>query len=206
MGDLTLALDGGEWSALHTRERAPGTHWIGGWVGPRAILTRYINCILFGKVCSNILMESANVQWSLLQTVDRRKSVYSCEDRKTKQMTLCSNFIVGFGLYFCQVLVHVHYKEIWDRVAKGEVSPCVRDFRGLVTHKKLGRVYSKVEYIYFTDVLFAILRTSLTFMFIHYWIKYLQSEAQKRAIIRTCFFRNRGGGGHAATCVVISEP
>jgi hypothetical protein len=35
------ALDGGEWSALHpnrfTRgERAPGTHWIGGWVDPRA--------------------------------------------------------------------------------------------------------------------------------------------------------------------------
>jgi hypothetical protein len=40
---LTSALDGGEWSASHLgrftpRERAPGTHWIGGWVGPRAIL------------------------------------------------------------------------------------------------------------------------------------------------------------------------
>jgi hypothetical protein len=40
---LTLALDGGEWSASHTsrftcRERAPGSHWIGGWVGPRAVL------------------------------------------------------------------------------------------------------------------------------------------------------------------------
>jgi hypothetical protein len=40
---LTLALDGGEWSASHPghftpRERAPGTHWIGGWVGPRAVL------------------------------------------------------------------------------------------------------------------------------------------------------------------------
>jgi len=34
---LTSALDGGEWSALRTGrfipgERAPGTHWIGGWV------------------------------------------------------------------------------------------------------------------------------------------------------------------------------
>jgi hypothetical protein len=33
----------GEWSAsrpgrLTPRERAPGTHWIGGWVGPRAVL------------------------------------------------------------------------------------------------------------------------------------------------------------------------
>jgi hypothetical protein len=35
---LTSALDGGEWSASPTgcftpRETAPGTHWIGGWVG-----------------------------------------------------------------------------------------------------------------------------------------------------------------------------
>jgi hypothetical protein len=38
---LTLALDGGEWSASRpghftAGERAPDTHWIGGWVGPRA--------------------------------------------------------------------------------------------------------------------------------------------------------------------------
>jgi hypothetical protein len=35
------ALVGGEWSASRPGcftlgERAPGTHWIGGWVGPRA--------------------------------------------------------------------------------------------------------------------------------------------------------------------------
>jgi hypothetical protein len=40
---LTSALDGGEWSASRpsrftTRESAPGTHWIGVWVGPRAVL------------------------------------------------------------------------------------------------------------------------------------------------------------------------
>jgi hypothetical protein len=40
---LTSALDGGEWSASRSgrftpRERAPGIHWIGGWVGPRTIL------------------------------------------------------------------------------------------------------------------------------------------------------------------------
>jgi hypothetical protein len=38
---LTLALDGGEWSAsrpcrFSAGERAPGTHWIGGWVDPKA--------------------------------------------------------------------------------------------------------------------------------------------------------------------------
>jgi hypothetical protein len=40
---VTSALDGGEWSASRPerftpRERAPDIHWIGGWVGPRAVL------------------------------------------------------------------------------------------------------------------------------------------------------------------------
>jgi hypothetical protein len=40
---LTSALDGGEWSASRPgrftpKERASGTHWIGGWMGPRAVL------------------------------------------------------------------------------------------------------------------------------------------------------------------------
>jgi hypothetical protein len=49
----TLALDGCEWSASCTgrftrRERVPGTHWTGGWVGPRtgldAVVKRKIPC------------------------------------------------------------------------------------------------------------------------------------------------------------------
>jgi hypothetical protein len=40
---LTSALDGDEWLASRPgrftpREKTPGTHWIGGWVGPRAVL------------------------------------------------------------------------------------------------------------------------------------------------------------------------
>jgi hypothetical protein len=40
---LTSALVGGKWSASRSGrftpgERAPDTHWIGGWVGPRAVL------------------------------------------------------------------------------------------------------------------------------------------------------------------------
>jgi hypothetical protein len=40
---LTSALDGGEWSTSRPgrftpKERAPGTHWIGGWMGPRTVL------------------------------------------------------------------------------------------------------------------------------------------------------------------------
>jgi hypothetical protein len=43
MHSLTLALDGSEWSASRPgrftpRERAPGNHWIGGWVDPRAVI------------------------------------------------------------------------------------------------------------------------------------------------------------------------
>jgi hypothetical protein len=40
---LTSVLGGGEWSASRPgrftpKERTPDTHWIGGWVGPRAVL------------------------------------------------------------------------------------------------------------------------------------------------------------------------
>jgi hypothetical protein len=43
MHSLTSALDGGDWLASRPgrftpRERPPTTHWIGGWVGPRASL------------------------------------------------------------------------------------------------------------------------------------------------------------------------
>jgi hypothetical protein len=43
---LTSALDGGEWSASRPGshipgERAPGTHWIGGWLDPRAGLAMW---------------------------------------------------------------------------------------------------------------------------------------------------------------------
>jgi hypothetical protein len=41
--NLGTRWSGGEWSAslpdrFTPRERAPGTHWIGGWVGPRVVL------------------------------------------------------------------------------------------------------------------------------------------------------------------------
>jgi hypothetical protein len=43
MHSLTSALGGGEWSASRPgrftpRERDPCNHWLGGWMGPRAIL------------------------------------------------------------------------------------------------------------------------------------------------------------------------
>jgi hypothetical protein len=51
MNSLTLALDGGEWSASHPgrftlKERVPGTHRIGGWAGPRAVLNVVVKRML----------------------------------------------------------------------------------------------------------------------------------------------------------------
>jgi hypothetical protein len=45
---LTSVLDEGEWSDSRPnhftpREKAPGAHWIGGWVGPSAVLDAVVN-------------------------------------------------------------------------------------------------------------------------------------------------------------------
>jgi hypothetical protein len=61
---LTSALDGGEWSASRPgrftpRKRAPCTHWIGGWEGPRAVL----DAVVKRKIPSvNILDEDINTK------------------------------------------------------------------------------------------------------------------------------------------------
>jgi hypothetical protein len=54
---LTSALVGGKWSASRPdrfipEERAPGTHWIGGWVDPRAGLDDVKKKILDQSVAS----------------------------------------------------------------------------------------------------------------------------------------------------------
>jgi hypothetical protein len=43
---LTSAIDGGKWSALRFCRFIPGTHWIGGWVGPTASLDAEVQKIL----------------------------------------------------------------------------------------------------------------------------------------------------------------
>jgi hypothetical protein len=47
---FTSALDGGEWSAssprrFTPRKISPGTHWIGGWFGPRVVLEAVVKKI-----------------------------------------------------------------------------------------------------------------------------------------------------------------
>jgi hypothetical protein len=68
---LTSALDGGEWSAsgpghFTSRERAPGTHWIGGWVGPRA----FLDAVVKRKISS--LCRESNPRAPIVQPVAQR--------------------------------------------------------------------------------------------------------------------------------------
>jgi hypothetical protein len=81
MHSLTLALDGGEWSASHPgcftpKERAPGTHWIGGWVGPSAVLEAYMEAHLWTSLSDEA------VQIYTAELADRWKSVNPLTDHK----------------------------------------------------------------------------------------------------------------------------
>jgi hypothetical protein len=68
---LTSALDGGEWSASRPgrftpRERAPGTHCIGGWVGSRAVL----DAVVKRKIPSS--RREWNLRTPIVQSVAQR--------------------------------------------------------------------------------------------------------------------------------------
>jgi hypothetical protein len=67
---VTSALDGGEWSASRPgrftpRERAPGSHWIGGWVGPRAVL----DAVVLEKLVIYVIIKSFHIITVLYQEV-----------------------------------------------------------------------------------------------------------------------------------------
>jgi hypothetical protein len=70
MHSLTSALDGGEWSVSRPgrfthRKRAPGTHWIGGWLGPRASL----ETVMKRKIPSS--RRESNRRTPIVQLVDQ---------------------------------------------------------------------------------------------------------------------------------------
>jgi hypothetical protein len=65
------ALDGGEWSVSRPgrftpRERAPRTHWIGGWMGPRAVL----DAVVKEKIASP--RHESNPRTPIVQRVTQR--------------------------------------------------------------------------------------------------------------------------------------
>jgi hypothetical protein len=70
---LTSALDGGERSnsrpgRFAPRERAPGTHWIRGWVGPRAVL----DAVVKRKIPSAPPLWESNPRTQIVQPVVQR--------------------------------------------------------------------------------------------------------------------------------------
>jgi hypothetical protein len=42
---------------INPKERAPGTHWIGGWVGPRAVLDAVVKRKIRSKKLGNMKTE-----------------------------------------------------------------------------------------------------------------------------------------------------
>jgi hypothetical protein len=88
---LTWVLDGSEWSASHlshftTGERAPSTHWIGGWVGPRggvdALMKRKILC-----PCQEL--NSSYPSCSLLMILTEPSQLLQITGHIRKYKTLC---------------------------------------------------------------------------------------------------------------------
>jgi hypothetical protein len=90
---LTSALDGGEWSVSHTsrftsREIAPGTYWIGGWVGPRTVLDAVVK-----RKIPNPRRES-NPRTPIVQPVAQRYTEWGIT-AKTNILWIESCFIIN---------------------------------------------------------------------------------------------------------------
>jgi hypothetical protein len=87
---LTSALDGGEWSASRPgrftpRERAPGSHWIGGWVGPRAVL----DAVVKRKIPSP--RRKSNLRTPIVQPIAQRYIDSFCKPRTIHPVQRCLN-------------------------------------------------------------------------------------------------------------------
>jgi hypothetical protein len=68
---LTSALDEGEWSASRSgrftsREIAPDTNWVGGWVGPRAVLDAVVERKIPFQQHENLISAVSTVFLSVL--------------------------------------------------------------------------------------------------------------------------------------------
>jgi hypothetical protein len=94
---LTLALDGGELSAplpgsFTLRQRVPGTPWLGGWVGPRAVLDAMVK----RKIPSP--RRELNPRTLIVQPVAQRQVVkYLNEQRWWTMTSFCDDRVGSAG-------------------------------------------------------------------------------------------------------------
>jgi hypothetical protein len=90
---LTSALDGGEWSASRPgrftpRTRAPCTHWIGGLVGPRAVLDTAVK-----RKIPNPRRES-NPRTPIVQPVAQRYTDWAITAPKQNYVTCTNHWVL----------------------------------------------------------------------------------------------------------------
>jgi hypothetical protein len=93
---LTSALVGGEWSASRLgrftpRERAPGTHWIGSWVGPSACLDDMENSDSGVQPVTSLYTDSKQYHHRLLSVT----RVTGCRRNERVRITVTSLHYVG---------------------------------------------------------------------------------------------------------------
>jgi len=142
---LTLALDGGEWSASLTDRFTPGkrttnTHWIGGWVGSR----------------------------TGLDTVPKRKSLY-CPCRESNPgppaSNLVNNSLIYLFTYLLTYLLHdaEYYSKSWLHSAYRKISCFLYGTRRFMTVFKNVRHWtpSRTSWIQFVPSIPISLRSSL---------------------------------------------
>jgi hypothetical protein len=102
---LTSALDGGEWSASRPshftpRERTPGTHWTGSWVGPRASL----DTVSKRKIPSP--HRESNPNHPIVQTIPSHDTDWAIP---ALQYTGISNYYLTAKIWCCLLILNYSY-------------------------------------------------------------------------------------------------
>jgi hypothetical protein len=115
-------VDGGEWLASRPgrftpRERAPGTHWIGGWVGSRAVLEAVVKRKIPSPRRPGTCRAGRSTSVANLQTFspDRVSFVdlaiwinilqYVAADLSTRTCSVSSHFILSTRAQVCFSLI-----------------------------------------------------------------------------------------------------
>jgi hypothetical protein len=124
---LTSALDGGEWSASRPccftpGKTAPGTHCIGGWVGPKAGLD------VMEKSKISCTYRESNADSSVVQTV--AQSLY--------RLSYSDSLVCAYIYIYIYIYIYAH-THINDHAGKGFHFPKVT---GQSTRKRMFQYFS----------------------------------------------------------------